>query len=480
MKKEQHIIFVMFKSLFNKNRTTRDMTSGNLFIKLIVFAIPMMLTTVMQLLYVTVDLTTVHYGDSAESMGAIASNNPLINLIVIVFAGVSLGANVLLSEAKGANNHEKAEKVLHTSLVFALFSGLFVGILGFIISDDLLRLMGTEDYYFSKAALYLKIYFCGLPFLMIYNYSAQLLRAQGDSSSPFLALVISGLINIGFDCLFVFPLHMGVAGVALATIIAQAISAFICSFILIKGKHNYVNLSFKKLRIDWQVLKEVLKVGLPAGLQGFFFSLPNFFIQSSLYTIDTGTADLVNGATASGNIEGYFYAGIDAVSVSTMTFIAANVGAKNKENIKRCILYGLTWGAIVCSIVASVVAFLHRPLLSLFVDKEESIQAGYTRLSLLGYFYILNFTMNISASILRGLKHSTYPMITTLMTCTVLRIVLILTVFPLEMFHTVFWLYALFPITWVIATLSNGIAIMVILPKDLRRVSNNALEVQEI
>ena len=175
MKKEQHIIFVMFKSLFNKNRTTRDMTNGNLFIKLIVFAIPMMLTTVMQLLYVTVDLTTVHYGDSAESMGAIASNNPLINLIVIVFAGGSLGANVLLSEAKGANNHEKAEKVLHTSLVFALFSGLFVGILGFIISDDLLRLMGTEDYYFSKAALYLKIYFCGLPFLMIYNYSAQLL-----------------------------------------------------------------------------------------------------------------------------------------------------------------------------------------------------------------------------------------------------------------------------------------------------------------
>ena len=468
----------MLKQLFAK-RTPRDMTSGNLFIKMIIFAIPMMLTTMMQLLYVTIDLTTVHYGDSAESMGAIASNNPLINLIVIVFAGVSLGANVLLSEAKGANNHEKAEKVLHTSLLFAVFSGIFVGVIGFFISDDLLKLMGTEDYYFSKAALYLKIYFCGLPFLMVYNYSAQLLRAQGDSVSPFVALMIAGLINVGFDCLFVFPLHMGVAGVALATIIAEAISASICVFILIKGKNNYVGLSFKKLKVDWQILKEVLKIGLPAGLQGFFFSLPNVFIQSSLYTIDPGNADLVNGATASGNIEGYFYAGIDSISVATMTFIAANVGALNKDNIKKCILYGLIWGAIVCSIVALIVAFLHRPLLSLFVDKEESIQAGYTRMSLLGYFYILNFTMNISAAILRGLKHSTYPMITTLLTCTVLRIVLILTVFPLETFHTVFWLYALFPITWVIATTSNLIAISVFLPKDLRRVSNNAAALKE-
>ena len=469
----------MLKQLFAK-RTSRDMTSGNLFTKMIIFAIPMMLTTIMQLLYVTIDLTTVHYGDSAESMGAIASNNPLINLIVIVFAGVSLGANVLLSEAKGANNHEKAEKVLHTSLLFAVFSGLFVGILGFIISDDLLKLMGTEDYYFTKAALYLKIYFCGLPFLMVYNYSAQLLRAQGDSISPFVALMIAGLINVGFDCLFVFPLHMGVAGVALATIIAEAISASICIFTLIKGKGNYVSLSFKKLKVDWQILKEVLKIGLPAGLQGFFFSLPNVFIQSSLYTIDPGNVDLVNGATASGNIEGYFYAGIDAVSVSTMTFIAANVGAMNKENIKKCIFYGLIWGAIVCSIVALIVVFLHRPLLSLFIDKEESIQAGYTRMSLLGYFYALNFTMNISASILRGLKHSTYPMITTLLTCTVLRIVLILTVFPLETFHTVFWLYALFPITWVIATTSNLIAISIFLPKDLRRVSNNATELEGV
>lgn len=466
----------MLSKLFSR-KSQRDMTSGNLFTKMILFAIPAMLTTIMQLLYVTIDLTTVHYGDSAESMGAIASNNALINLIVIVFAGVSLGANVLLSEAKGADDHEKAEKVLHTSLIFALFSGLFVGVLGFFISDDLLKLMGTEEHYFAKAALYLKIYFCGLPFLMIYNYTAQLLRAQGDSTSPFIALFIAGLFNIGTDCLFVFPLHMGVAGVALATIIAEAISATICTLVLIKGKNNYVNLSFKKLKLDIKVLLEVLRVGLPAGLQGFFFSLPNVFIQSSLYTIDPGNVNLENGATASGNIEGYFYALIDGVSVSTMTFIAANVGAKNAGNIKKCIRNGLIWGAIFCSLIAIITLTLHRPLLRLFVDSEESIEAGYTRLAVLGYLYFFNFLMNISASMLRGLKRSTYPMITTLVCCTVLRIVLILTVFPLETFHTVFWLYALFPITWVIATTCNAIALLVVVPKECKRL--NSLKEQE-
>ena len=463
----------MFKSLINTFKS-RDMTSGNLFGKIILLAIPAMLTTMMQLLYVTIDLTTVHYGDSAESMGAIASNNALINLIIVVFTGVSIGANVILSEAKGAGNKEKASKVLHSSLIFALLSGLFVGVLGFFISDDLLKLMGTEEHYFSKAALYLKIYFCGLPFLMIYNYAAQLLRAQGDSRSPFVALFIAGLINIGFDCLFVFPMHMGVAGVALATIIAEAISAFICVLVLIKGKNNYVSLSFKQLKIDWEVLKEVLKIGLPAGLQGFFFSLPNVFIQSSLYKIDPGNVNLENGATASNNIEGYFFAICDAIAVSTMSFIAANVGAKKKDNIKKCMLFGLIWGAIFCSIIAIVILLFHRPLLSLFVDSEESITAGYTRLSLMAYLYFFDFTMIFSAATLRGLKRSTFPMMTTLLCCTVLRIVLILTVFPLEMFHTVFWLYALFPITWVIATIVNCVALIIFLPRDLKRISLEA------
>lgn len=451
------------------------MTSGNLFIKLFFFAVPAMLTTMMQLFYVTIDLMTVHYGDSAESMGAIASNNALINLIVIVFAGVSLGANVILSEAKGAGNQEKADKILHTSFVFSLITGFFVGILGFFISDDLLRAMGTEEHYFSKAALYLKIYFCGLPFLMVYNYTAQMLRAQGDAKSPFLALLIAGLINIGADCIFVFPLHMGVAGVALATIIAEAISATVCTFILVKGKNNFVNLSFKKLGIDFATLKELLRIGLPAGLQGFFFSLPNVFIQASLYTIDPGNVNLENGANASANLEGYIHACCDAVAAASMTFIAANLGAKNKENIKKIMLYGLIWGAIFCAFDALIVLIFHNQLLGLFVEDPESLKAGYTRLSIIGYLYFIDFTMLFSAAILRGLKRSTYPMITTLVCCSVLRIVLLLTAFKLDYFHTVFWLYALFPITWVLATVSNTVALLYVVPKQFKAI-DRALE----
>ena len=446
----------------------RDMTTGNIFIKIILFAIPAMLTTMMQLLYTTIDLTTVHYGDSAESMGAIASNTALINLIIVVFTGVSLGANVVLSEAKGAGDYKKASKVLHTSLVFALISGFFVGVLGFFISDNLLELMGTEAHYFSKAALYLKIYFCGLPFLMIYNYSAQLLRAQGDSVSPFLALLIAGIINVGFDCLFVFPMHMGVAGVALATIIAEAISAAVCTFVLVKGKNNFVNLSFKKLNIDIHTLGELIRIGLPAGLQGFFFSLPNVFIQASLYTIDPGNVALENGANASANLEGYIHACCDAVAAASMTFIAANLGAKNKQNIKKIMLYGLIWGAIFCAFDALIVLIFHNQLLGLFVDNPESLKAGYTRLSIIGYLYFIDFLMLFTASILRGLKRSTYPMITTLICCSVLRIVLLLTVFKLEYFHTVFWLYDLFPITWVLATLSNTAALLYVVPKQFK------------
>ena len=448
----------------------RDMTSGNFFWNIILFALPIMLTTIMQLLYVTIDLTSVHYGDSAESMGAIASNTALINLIIVVFTGISIGANVILSEAKGAGNKEKASKVVHTSLIFALFSGIFVGIIGFFISDNLLELMGTEEHYFAKATLYLKIYFAGLPFLMIFNYSAQLLRAQGNSSSPFIALLIAGIFNVGFDLLFVFPLHMGVAGVALATIISEGISAFYCVMVLVFGKHNYVSFSFKHLHFDFPVLKEVLKVGLPAGLQGFFFSLPNVFIQSSLYTIDPGNVNLENGATASSNIENYFFAMADAIGVATMTFIAANVGAKKKDNIKKCVLCGAIWGTIVCGVIALITGLLYRPLFSLFVSNEEAIEAGRMRLFIMGFFYFFDFTMNISAAILRGLKRSTYPMVTTLLSCTVLRIVLILTVFPLPTFHTLEWLYALYPITWVIATISNVTAIIIFVPKDLKKI----------
>ena len=464
---------------FRQSKKAVDMTQGNLFLKIFLFALPIMLTTAMQLLYVTIDLTSVHYGDSAESMGAIASNNALINLIVVVFTGVSLGVNVLISEARGAKNKKKAEDVLHTSLVFAFISGIAVGALGFFISDNLLEMMGTEAHYMAKATLYLRIYFCGLPCLMVFNYAAQMLRAQGDSRSPFLALMIAGLTNVALDLLFVFPCHMSVAGVGLATIISEGVSAIITVYFLMRGKRCYVHLNFKKLRIDGKTLIEVLRIGLPAGLQGFFFSLPNVFIQASLYTIDPGNVDLENGATAAANIEGYFFAMIDALATAVMTFVAANIGAKRKENIKKCFLFGLAWSGIAVALVALITGVLYRPLLSLFVTSEASIAAGRDRLFIMGFFYSFNALMALTAGLLKGLKKPMLPMISTLVFCTAFRMIMIWTVFPLPYFHTVSWLYSLFPITWVLAALSNGIAIAVVLPRIFRRLDEQITEVQE-
>ena len=453
-----------------------DMTSGNLFLKMGLFALPIALTMVMQLLYTTIDLITVHYGDSAESMGAIASNTALINLIVVVFSNIALGANVVLAQARGAGDKEKAEKVLHTSLVFALIAGIAVGVLGFFISDDLLRVMGTEDHYIERATLYLKIYFVGLPFLMLYNYEAQLLRSQGDSQTPFFVLAVSGLINIGADCLFVFAFKMGVAGVAWATVISEGVSSILCMLSLLFSKKHYVSLSFKKLIIDGKVLGEVVRIGLPAGLQGFFFSLPNVFIQSSLYTISPGDVQLENGAIASGNIEGYLYAGVEGFSSAVMSFIAQNLGAKKPENIKKSLGYSFIWVAIYWALMCLVIGVGHRGLLGLFVDTDEAIEAGRTRLFIMTFTYLLDGTMIVTAGALRGLRHSSYPMVTTLLFCTLFRIIMLRTAFNLEMFHTLFWLYALFPISWVLATLSNAVALFHYLPKECRTLAEEPKE----
>ncbi len=446
-----------------------DMTTGNLFAKIGLFSLPIALTMVMQLLYTTIDLITVHYGDSAESMGAVASNSALINLIIVVFTNIALGANVVLAAAKGANDIEKAEKVIHTSLIFALVAGFAVGILGFFISDDLLRIMGTPDHYLDKATLYLKLYFVGLPFLMLYNYEAQLLRAQGDSQTPFFILAIAGAINIGADCLFVFPGKMGVAGVAWATVISEGVSCVLGLLSLLFSKKHFARFSFKKLRIDGKILGEVVKVGLPAGLQGFFFSLPNVFIQSSLYTISPGNEQLENGAIAAGNIEGYIFAGVDGLASAVMSFVAQNHGAKKTANIKKSLLYGILWVAIYWAVSSVVVGFAHRQLLSLFVDTQEAIDAGRERIFIMAFTYVLDGTMIITAGALRGMRHSSYPMITTLVFCTIFRILMLKTVFQIEMFHTVFWLYALFPISWVLATASNAIALAYYLPKECRK-----------
>ena len=446
------------------------MTNGNLFGKMALFALPLSLATMMQLLYTTIDLISVRFGESESAAASISANGALINLIVVLFNNIALGSNVLLASAKGAGDEKKANSVLHTSLVFSLFAGVAVGLIGFFVAPLLLQVMNTSEHLIDNATDYLRIYFLGLPFLMVYNYCAQMLRAQGDSRSPFLILFLAGLINVGFDSLFVFVFHMGVSGVGFATIIAEAVSAVLAILIFRFKKDSFVRLNFKALRIESETLKEIIKIGLPAGLQGVFFSLPNVFIQAKLYTIDPNNDMLENGAIAASNVESYIFAGIDAIGMATMSFTAQNCGAKKAKNLKRVYFFGLSWGLIYYAIAFSIVLLFGRNILNLFVEQEGSKDAGMERLMVMASFYFLNVFMGVSAGSLRGMKHSTYPMVVTLLTCTVFRIVYLETLFTyVPFFHTITWLYALFPISWGMASLANVGAIIHYLPKEMRR-----------
>ncbi len=453
------------KRLINKFSKENDLTEGNLFLKIPLFALPLALTTIFQLLYTTVDLLTVTYfGGGTLSMTAIGSNSVLINLIITVFTSIPLGANVAMGNAKGAKNKERAERILNTSLIVGLFSGILVGVFGFFLSPYFLEWMGTPATIIEKSTDYLRVYFVGLPFLMIYNYGSQILRALGDSKRPFYILTIAGLINIAFDFLFVIVFKLDVKGVAWATVLSEFVSALLVVLWLTFYKKGFVYIHWEKMKIDSLALKEVLVIGLPAGIQGLAFSIPNVMIQSSLYSINNyvidgntiGINEIISGSSASAQVEGYVFALLDAFSATTVAFVGQNYGAKKIENIRKSFWYSIIWQTIAWGVCAIVSGFFPKELLGIFMVDDEGVNlnnallAGQERLYIMVFTYCLDGVMGICSSYLRGMRHSTSPAIITLIGCTGMRILFIYTLFTLPYFHTIFWLYAAFPISWII------------------------------
>lgn len=460
----------------NKRNALRemDLTTGNLFWKIPLFALPMAVTTILQLLYTTVDLWTVsHYGGGSNSMSAVGSNSALINLIITVFVGMSLGANVTIANAKGANDPERASRSLHTSMILAVVSGVFVGVIGFFLAPYLLELMDTPEHIISLASQYLKIYFVGLPFLMVYNYASQILRALGDSRRPLFILIISGAVNILFDPFFVIVFHLDVAGVAWATVISEAVSAILGVWVLARNKNGFIRFSFKKLKVDRQALKEIIQIGLPAGIQGLAFNIPNVLIQANLYTITqegVSIDDIVAGAAAAAQIEGYIYALVEAFDAACVSMTGQNYGAGKKENLRKGFWYSLIWEAISCGLSAIIILLWSDPLIKVFLGNDETtnvanaVAAGRERIYIVGLTYFLDGVMAVCAGYLRGMKHSTTPAVVTLIGCTGSRILFLYTLFRLPYFHTITWLYAAFPISWILVDLAY-IPITIIIEK---------------
>ncbi len=463
-----------------------DLTSGNLFWKIPLLALPMAVTTILQLLYTTVDLYTVsHFGGGSNSMSAIGSNTPLINLIINTFVGLSLGANVAIGNARGRNDRLFAKKVLSSSLLLALITGLLVGISGFFLSPYLLKMMQTPEVILSASASYLKIYFLGLPFLMIYNYAAQMLRGLGDSRTPLLALILSGIINIILDSLFVIVGKMDVEGVALATVVSEIISSLFLVLWFIFHRSGFVFLDLKELKPDRKAMAEVLRIGIPSGIEHLAFDIPNVLIQSSLYTItdyvlegeNISVAEIVAGSSSSAQLEGYVFSIMDAFAGACVSFVGQNFGAKKEGNIRKVYWYCQFWMLFFWLLDTLLSFFFPFQLLGIFltagdgIDVGHALLAGKERLYIMILTYALDGIMCINGQYLRGMKHSGVPALLTLFGVTGSRILFLLVFFPKAsfggFFHTVTWLYSCYPISWIIIDILYIPVIKVVEKKEL-------------
>ena len=442
-------------------RSEIDMTSGNLFKKMLLFSIPLALTGMLQLLYTAADLIVCGTFGSDHSVAAISGTNSLINLIVNLFMGLSVGANVLIARSFGEKNKDKAQRVLYTSMIFSVFFGILVGLFGAIFSKYFLVWMGTPSDVIDLSTEYLKIYFLGLPFLMIYNFGAGILRGIGDTRRPFISLMIAGIINVGMNFLFVVAFDMDVEGVALATIISEGISALLVFLILCFNK-GFIRFRFKEIRFYKKEALEIARIGIPSGLQGVVFSLSNVLIQSSVNSLGTL---LMDGNGASGNLEGFIYVSMNSVAQATVAFVSANYGARKKENIRRIIIYSLILVLLMNLIVGGTIILLQNQLIPLYIKFDESIAAAKSRLMVIGLTYFLCGFMDVMASALRGIGYSFAPMVISLLGACGLRIIWIYTLFQIDVMHNLPWLAASYPISWFITFITHFIVFIVLYKK---------------
>lgn len=445
-----------------------DFTTGNLFKKMLLYTVPLILSTLLQLFYSSADLFTVgKFGGGESSLNAVGANGSLINLIVALFTGLSVGANVYIANAKGRNDKEAASRGVGTSIVLSIIVGLVVMLFGTLFAKDLLILMNTPEEVLYKATEYLTIYFYGIPFLMIYNYGSACLRALGDSRKPFWTLVFSGVFNIACNFLLVINFKMDVAGVAISTVISEFASAFAVLIFLFFNHHGFAKLTFNNLRLRKVELITILKIGIFAGLESFIFSFANVFIQREANSF--GNIAMA-GNTASNNIEGYLYNILFAFSVAVVAMVAQNYGAKKKENIKKVLIYALSTVTVLGLILGVLTTVFSRQLLSVFIDNPESIEMGRSRLMVIAMTYFLCGTMDVLSSYLRGMEHPVTPTLITLFGACILRLVFIFILFKMiPEIHTLGWLYATFPISWAVVNIIYIPFVIVISRKEFKQ-----------
>ena len=440
-----------------------DLTSGPMLQKIILFSVPLAASSILQLLFNAADVVVVGRFAGSTALAAVGSNGALINLLVNLFVGLSLGANVVAARCFGAKDERGVQNTVQTSVTLGLVSGVLLAFVGFFAARGLLELMSCPEDVIDLSTLYLKIYFIGMPMTMLYNFNASLLRAVGDTRRPLYCLAVSGVINVVLNLVFVILFQMSVAGVALATIISQTVSALMVTVLLMK-EEGPLHLDLRHLGFHKGALVQILKIGLPAGLQSTVFSLSNVVIQSA---INSFGSTVVAGSSASANLEGFVYTAMNAFSQAAVTFTSQNMGARKYQNLNRVVL-----NCLLCAIVTGVVlgggaVLAGTRLLHFYSSDAAVIAAGYERLRVICGTYLLCGIMDTLASSLRGLGYSVLPMVVSFVGSCLLRLVWIATVFQLN--RTPFMLYISYPISWVLTAAVHLACLLVVRHKMRQR-----------
>ncbi len=410
------------------------------------FAVPLMFSSILQLLFNAADIVVVGRFAGDNSMAAVGSVASLVNLLVNFFMGLSVGANVMAARYFAAKNENELSKTVHTAIFISFIGGVILSFVGFFFSRSLLELMNSPADIIDLAALYLKIFFLGMPANLAYNFGSALLRAVGDTRRPLYYLSFAGVVNVILNLIFVIQFHMGVAGVAVATVVSQCISAVLVLRCLAK-ENGGMQLCLSKLRLDSSKLVQIMKVGLPASFQGILFSLSNVVIQS---TVNGFGEVVVAGASASSNIENFVYVSMNSVYQATISFCSQNAGVGNFKRVRRVTLTGVIYTAVVGIVLGMLGVWQGKNLISIYSTSPEVIETGYIRLSLLLSLYFLCGMMDTMVGALRGIGYSMAPMIVSLIGVCGLRILWIATIVQIPRFHTIEMVYASYPVTWII------------------------------
>ena len=449
-----------------QNKYEIDMCNGPLTDKMLTFAIPLILSGILQLLFNAADVVVVGRFAGKEALAAVGSTSSLINLLVNVFIGLSVGTNVLVARYFGAGQKKELCEIVHTAIMTALLSGVLLVVLGCVLAEPALQLMGTPDDVINLSVLYMRIYFCGMPAMMVYNFGSAILRAVGDTKRPLYYLSFAGIVNVVLNLIFVIVFHMGVAGVALATIISQALSAYLVLRCLMETESDY-KLNLKELVIRKTYLLKMIQIGVPAGLQGALFSVSNVLIQSS---VNSFGSVVMAGNTAASNLEGFAYTGMNAIYQTSLSFTGQNLGARKYRRIGRILTISLLLVVAIGWILSGGILFFADKLLLLYSTDPAVIEIGILRLGYICVPYFLCGMMDVMVGSIRGMGYSILPMLVSLTGACAFRIFWIATIF--QKIQTLECLYISYPISWFLTYCTHMICFLVIYRRILKKEHN--------